>query len=116
MHELLRKKLLFHTYERQLVTKLKGDTVSLIHCTTNIPAIKKLTQAHEILDMNEVIYDKYSKPDEVCWDIASIQDLKTIGHELMVYYHTDFNPSEKVISYSNGLSSLYLKVIETLNN
>ena len=116
MHELLKAKLMFQTYERQLVSKLKKDTLSLIHNTLNIPAIKKLILAHEILDLNETIFDKYSKNEEPCWDIASIQDLKTIGHELFVYHRMDFNPSEKIVSYSNKISNLYIKVIETLKN
>jgi len=101
-------------YEHSLVQRLLTQSVDLIHCTRVIAAIKKLTEAHDILKMNRDILIKYSKDGEPCWDIPSIKDLRYIGHELVIYHQIDFNPKDELYSFSNGLHTLYTNVLEQL--
>ena len=101
-------------FEHSLVQRLITQSVDLIHCTRVIDAIKKLTEAHDILKMNREILMKYSKDGEPCWDISSITDLKYIGHELVLYHRVDFDQRDELISFSNGVSTLYLNVLEQL--
>lgn len=101
-------------FEHMLVQRLITQSVDLIHCTRVIDAIKKLTTAYEILKMNREILKHYSKEGEPCWDISSITDLKYIGHELVVYHQIDFDPKDELYSFSNGVHSLYLRVLEQL--
>jgi len=113
------KKELFHSfsnqlYEHMLVQKLLTQSIDLIHCTRVIKAIKKLTEAYEILKMNRDILINYSKDGELCWDFASLKDLKFIGHELMVYHQIDFDPKDKLYSFSEGVQTLYTNALEQL--
>jgi len=101
-------------FEHTLVQRLLTQSVDLIHCTRTIQAIKKLTEAYEILKMNREILKKYSKDGEPCWDIPSIKDLKYIGHELVVYHLIDFDPKDELFSFSDGVHSLYINVLEQL--
>jgi len=101
-------------FEHALVQRLLTQSVDLIHCTRVIQAIKKLTEAHEILKMNREILMKYSKNGELCWDISSIKDLKYIGHELVVFHQVDFDPKDELYSFNNGLNTLFTSVLEQL--
>jgi len=101
-------------FEHSLVQRLITQSVDLIHCTRVVDAIKKLTEAHDILKLNREILIKYSKAGEPCWDLSSIKDLKYIGHELMIYHQVDFNPKDELYSFNSGLSTLYISVLEQL--
>lgn len=101
-------------FEHSLVQRLITQSVDLIHCTRVIDAIKKLTEAHDILKMNREILMKYSKDGEPCWDISSIKDLKYIGHELFIYHQIDFDSKDELYSFNNGVNTLYLNVLEQL--
>lgn len=101
-------------FEHMLVQRLITQSIDLIHCTRVIQAIKKLTEAHEILKMNRDIVINYSKNGELCWDISSIKDLKYIGHELIVYHQIDFDPKDELYSFNNGLNTLFLTVLDQL--
>ena len=101
-------------YEHMLVQRLLTQSIDLIHCTRVIQAIKKLTEAYEILKLNREILLKYSKDGEPCWDVSSIKDLKYIGQELVVYHKIDFDPQEEVVDFNSGVNSLYITVLEQL--
>ena len=101
-------------FEHTLVQRLLTQSIDLIHCTRTIQAIKKLTEAHDILRMSRDILVNYSKDGEPCWDISSIKDLKFIGHELVVFHQVDFNPKDELYSFSNGLHTLYISALSQL--
>ncbi|MDB4330262.1 hypothetical protein N9948_00855 [bacterium] len=92
--------------ERMIINKLLQQTVDLIHSTQVVPAIKKLTQAHDILTLNQEIIKKYSKKNKFCWDKAAVQDLSYLGKELVVCHRIDFDPALLVYSYNDGISNL----------
>ena len=114
MKEAYHKNLGDQLFEHMLVQRLLTQSVDLIHCTRVIQAIKKLTEAYEILKMNRDIVMNYSKNGELCWDVSSIKDLKYIGHELVVFHQIDFDPKEELYSFNNGLNTLFIKVFEQL--
>lgn len=92
--------------EKMLVNKLLNQTVELIHATKVIAAIKKLTQAHDILQINQEIMSKYGAEDKFCWDKAAVQDLEGISKELVVFHRIDFNPIFLIYSYNENISNL----------
>lgn len=98
--------------ERQLLSKCIKNTVSLIHATTVMDAIKRLTKAYDILSLNESLERSYGKLIKDCffWDMASLQDLKLVKGELVVYHQTDFDPQKLLRGYDRDLESLIRNV------
>jgi hypothetical protein len=92
--------------ENILINKLLNQTVDLIHSTRAIAAIKKLTQAHDILEISKEVISKYSDKKDFLWDKAAIQDLDQLSKELVIYHRTDFNPIIKVYSFNENVSNL----------
>lgn len=91
--------------EKMYINQLLNQTVTLIHSTYVIKAIKKLTQAHDILTLNQEIISKFKEQDKFCWDKAAVQDLSHISKELVVFHRTDFNPDLLVYDYSETVAS-----------
>lgn len=92
--------------ENILINKLLNQTVDLIHCTREITAIKKLTQAHDILELSKEVISRYSAKNDFLWDKAAIQDLDQLSKELIIYHRTDFNPIVKIYSFNENVSNL----------
>jgi hypothetical protein len=92
--------------ETVLINRLLTDTVDLIHSTTVVPAIKKLTEAYDILNLNQEILDKFKESRQFCWDKGAIQDLNYIGKELVIYHRKDFNPEKKIYVYNTDIKKL----------
>ena len=92
--------------EKMIVSKLLTQTIDLIHSTKVIKAIKKLTQAYDILILNQEIIAKYSEKDKFCWDKAAVQDLNHISRELVVYHRIDFKPVSLVYNYNDSVTHL----------
>lgn len=92
--------------EKMLINKLLNQTVDLIHSTSVIQAIKKLTQAYDILSLNQEILAKYSDVNKFCWDKAAVQDLSCLSKELVVLHRIDFDPMRKVYEYNDNVGNL----------
>ncbi len=93
--------------EPALMKDLAGETLTLIHATSTMDAIKKLVTAYEILNLNLSIMSQFELMEGFPpWDICALQDLNTIRRELVVYHRVDFNPSELVERYSSKTGTL----------
>jgi hypothetical protein len=94
--------------EIKIMQGLKIDTISLIHKTESINPIKKLIEAHEIIDLNlkvgELFKDHKENP---IWDEAALKDLNKIRCELIVYYYTDFRPFVALQKYNKDLITFF---------
>ena len=101
--------------EVAIMEKLKDGTLTLIQATTLIKAIKKLIEAHDIIELN-LIVEKNFKNNEghPTWDIPALIDLSKIRRELFVYYRTFFNPQKLFDNYNKDMTTL-LNII-TLRN
>ena len=96
---------LIHLFDdKKVLSELRVDTIDLIHCTNTINAIKKLTYAYEIINLNLEVRKRF--PDEDNWDICSISDLKRTKAELLIYHHTDFKPRNKLVMYGKKITNL----------
>lgn len=75
-------------------------------------AIKRLTKAYDILELNSEIEKSFARSikDEFFWDVASLQDLKLIKQELVVYHQADFDPYEEFRKYSYNIEALVRNV------
>lgn len=102
--------------DRALVSILITQTVDLIHCTKVMQAIKKLIQAHDILEINYQIIEAYSKNQGPVWDLGSIYELDNLGRELFVYHKADFNPNHKFLSYREEINYLVRRVKTSLTS
>lgn len=107
-----------YNIERQLLTKCMTQTIDLIHCTRVMDAIKKLTAAYDILELNIEIEKKYARSfdDNFFWDMGSIEDLKQIKSELFIFHNSDFDPILKYKSYDLNLHSLIKNVTYRFEN
>lgn len=93
--------------EPALMKELTGETLTLIHATTEMNAIKKLVTAYEILNLNLEIMNQFAMMGGFPpWDICTLQDLNTIRRELVVYHRIDFNPTRLVEQYSSKTGTL----------
>lgn len=79
-------------FEDQHLEKAAKDTVTLIHATFTVPAIKILVNAHDILSLNLEIRRRLGDVDFVPWDQAAFKDLDRIRTEIVLRYGDAFNP------------------------
>jgi len=93
--------------EVALMNELKDDTIALIHATLIITPIKKLVDAHEIINLNLVIEQKFEEYEEPPWDLPALSDLGRIRRELVLYHRPDFSPAKLIDSYSTKMIQLF---------
>ena len=99
------------------MTELQNKTIELIHATTLYTAIKKLTGAYEIIDINlqiEKTFNDYR--DFPPWDIPALTDLNQIRRELVVYHRKDFDPIFLLDRYSQRMNQLFYNIKRTREN
>lgn len=79
--------------ELVLLENAATDTVTLMHATFTVPAIKILVSAHEILSLNLEIKRHYTNLSEVTpWDRGAFKDLDRIRAEVVLRYGETFHP------------------------
>lgn len=95
--------------EGELLSKAANDTVTLIHATRKISAIKNLVTAHEILTLSLGIFDHYSKHHYgfVPWDHSAFKDLDRIRCETVTLYGDTFRPISLATSWYQQIGSLF---------
>jgi len=108
MFDILNNKLVFEYNIQRTVEELIERTLTLIHQTRDISAIKKLINCHEMLGISKEISIKY---DGEFLDISILKELKNIGHELAVFYRNSFKYPFEVLKYSNDLSDMYSLIV-----
>lgn len=92
--------------EQVLVERLLTQTIDLIHSTMVISAIKKLTQAYDILHLNQEIMKRFKESKQFCWDKGAVTDLDYIGKELVIYHRMDFTPEHIIYDYNGDIKKL----------
>jgi hypothetical protein len=104
--------------EVAIMVELQKNTVDLIHATSLIDAIKKLTVAYDIIELNLMIEKKFSDETEPPWDIPALSDLSRIRRELMVYHRPEFDPTVLLDKYSGNMIKLfnYIQVRKNLSD
>ena len=85
---------------------LQDKTILLIHDTQVVIVIKKLINAHDIISLNLEIHQQF-KDVETVWDLASLQDLKRIRSELLVYHRQEFSSFRLIDRYANKMNTLF---------
>jgi len=94
--------------EVALMSDLKTNTLELIHATSLMEAIKKLVEAHDIIELNLNVEKLFSKEiQEPQWDIPALTDLSKIRRELIVYHRPDFTPTNLLDRYSTKMMKLF---------
>jgi len=98
--------------EVALMTELCSNTVTLIHATTKIQAIKLLVTAHDIIELNLEIEKKFQPYKEhPPWDVCTLKELNSVRTQLLVFYRLDFSPFTLVDIYSNRLQN-FNRIVE----
>lgn len=91
--------------------ELLEDSVSLVHYTKTIPAIKKLVYAHDIVHLNLEVTARFGRDyveyKEPVWDLGSLEDLSKIRRELLVYHRLDFTPEQNLALYGGKMARLF---------
>lgn len=85
--------------ERDLICRLKNDTLLLIHASKTIQPIKKLVEASDILDLTLSINERFptNPPDLPICDEAALLRLKQISAELYVYHRQEVPPDHLIL-------------------
>lgn len=90
--------------ERGALLSLCEETVSVIHLTNKVSAIKRLTDMHGILSLSLEILDLY--PEAFYWHLPALNDLDRINRELLIYDRADFTPVRRFDDYSISVTRL----------
>jgi len=90
------------------MSELRDETLDLIHATDLVICIKKLIEAHDILNLNLEItkYYKDFSIDPVV-DKCAFKDLNRIRSYLIVFHLGDFKPPSMVHRYSQKMVKLF---------
>lgn len=93
--------------EKDLIIRLQGDTLILIHAARSIQPVKKLVEASEILDMTLWLNQKYptEPPDLPVGDEGALLRLREISFELSVYHRQDI-PVDHVMMFGDKIKTL----------
>jgi len=93
--------------DRELLSSLAKETVSIIHLTDEIPAIKKLLEVHHILSLSLELLEAF--PDQFSpfyWHLPAINDLERLNRELLTYHRAHFKPVSRFDEFSAQLAKL----------
>lgn len=95
-----------------LMKDVEKFSVSVLHATDSVPAIKKIVTAHDIISLNLLIESRF-KPYEGFppWDLSSIKELNHIRIDLLVFHHADFRPYRRVLEWSEKMKQLFRTIL-----
>lgn len=93
--------------EVDLLVKLKTDTLIIIQHCHSIPPVKKLVEAHDILDLSLEIIQKFpvQPPEPATCDEAALLHLDRLIKEVSIYYPQDI-PQPKFEIYGMKIKTL----------
>lgn len=100
--------------EAALLGNLKFETVSLIHSTIIVDAIKKLIEVYDIIDLNIEIEKRFKNIENPFWDAAALNELNKLRRELFLYHRTDFKPLKMFEQYNRSIVS-FLNLVKLKN-
>jgi len=87
--------------------ELTGDTMSLIHATTEVKAIKRLVTAHDILEMNLEIEARFPEVFPKPWELGAFRELDLIRVELITSFSDAFKPVTLIPPYYEKMGFLF---------
>lgn len=92
----------------ELLSQAADDTVTLIHATHKIEAIKNLVKAHDILTLSGEIFKHYTKHHYgfVHWDVSAFKDLDRLRGETLTLYGDTFRPPFLATHWYQQIGSL----------
>lgn len=93
-----------------LLEELLDDTVTLIHHTKKIPAIKYLISAHDILEVTLHIERVQAEMHVPPWSRATSKELDNIRCALLVKHGTEFDPVVLLSRYYRRIGCLLEKM------
>jgi len=93
-----------------LLEELLDDTVTLIHHTKKIPAIKYLISAHDILEVTLHIERVQAEMHVPPWSKATSKELDSIRCALLVKHGTEFDPVVLLSRYYRRMGYLLEKM------
>lgn len=93
--------------EKDLIIRLKKDTLILIHASPKIEPIKRLVEASDILDLTLDINQRFPTvpPDLPICDEPALMRLREIGIELYLYHRIDI-PVQHLELYGDKITAL----------
>jgi len=93
--------------EEDLLIKLKSDTLIIIQNCQSIPPMKKLVEAHDILDLSLNIIQQFpvKPPEPATCDEAALMHLDRLIKEVAIYYPHDV-PQPKFEIYGMKIKTL----------
>ncbi len=93
--------------EKDLIIRLKRDTLTLIHVSPQIEPIKKLVEASEILDLTLDINQRFptTPPDIPIGDEPALMRLRQIGIELYLFHRQEI-PAQHLELYADKITAL----------
>lgn len=93
--------------EKDLILKLKNDTLVLIRNATTIPPVKKLVEANEILDLTQRIMILFPSdfPDPPIGDEGALMRLREIAFELSVLHRFEL-PVDHTLMFDSKVKTL----------
>jgi len=106
--------------EQMLMEDLMQDTFGLIKKASNIDAVKKLVEIHDILSVNACVLEKFRTSnltfDEIWLDSATLRHLNHLRCELIVYHHTDFISRSEIDMYNRTFCRFLNVILLRLKN
>lgn len=86
--------------EKKIVSELVEDSISLVHGTRKVDAMKLAITVYDLLALNLRLVDQYQELSRAFnevgqfafWDKASLKELNYSRCALVLYYRADFNP------------------------
>jgi hypothetical protein len=99
--------------EVSLMREIRSDTITLIHATPEIKAIKKVTLVHDLIDLNLQILEKYREQMTAWldgafqfWDFSALKELNHARCEIYLFHKVDFRPPYLVDTFNTKLVRL----------
>ena len=91
-----------------LMSELAQDTMTMIHATSDIKPIKRLVEAHDIiqvsLDIEKTFPEFKGFPP---WEKSAMRDLNSIRIDLMLHWIEAFTPKSLVQYYYGKVGTLF---------
>lgn len=92
------------SFEGKLLSNLISETVLLIHHTKVVNAIKRLVDAHDVLDLALKLEQEFSPHPP--WNLATSEHLHDIRCELLARYADAFKPTILLPKYYHNVGRL----------
>ena len=90
-----------------MMQSLKKASIETIHHATIIQPIKKITEIHDLIDLNLTIQQEFKDHKFApIWDLVSLKAINQNRCEVMVFWHKDFRPFSVLDQYNRQLIKL----------